>query len=200
MNRLTTLDLAKKHGLKTPFFEVISNTKHFNKSKIGKKFVTKAIENGIYHLVEGKSYYTYTELQNINDFINTNIDIFPSLVMNFIEKKYEIRSFYIEGHFYSMAIFSQSNKQTEVDFRKYSEEKPNRNEPFKLPTKIETKLKKLFKEIGLNTGSVDLIVNKQDDFIFLEINPVGQYGMTSEPCNYNLDDIIAKYLINGRIS
>lgn len=200
LNRLTTLDLAQKHGFKTPYFEVIANTKHLKNSKLDNNFVTKAIDNGIYHLIDGKSYYSYTELQQKSDFINKEFPIFPSLVMNLIDKKFEIRTFYIEGHFYSMAIFSQTNKQTEVDFRKYSESKPNRNEPFKLPVEIEEKLDNLFREIGLNTGSVDFIVDKNDDYVFLEINPVGQYGMTSEPCNYNLDDIIAKYLIYGTIS
>lgn len=200
LNRLITLDLAKKHGFKTPYFEIIANTKHFINSKLDNNFVTKAIDNGIYHLVEGKSYYTYTELLQKNDFVDNKLPIFPSLVMNLIDKKFEIRTFYIDGNFYSMVIFSQSNKQTEVDFRKYSDTKPNRNEPFKLPNEIEAKLYNLFKEIGLNTGSVDFIVDKNDQYVFLEINPVGQYGMTSEPCNYNLDDLIAKYLIYGTAS
>ncbi len=200
LNRLITLDLAKKHGFKIPYFEILSNTKQISQCKLEDNFVSKAIDNGIYHVVDGKSYYTYTELQQKSDFINKEVSIFPSLVMNLIDKKFEIRTFYINGHFFSMAIFSQSNKQTEVDFRKYSETKPNRNEPFKLPEKIEKKLKKLFKEIGLNTGSVDFIVDKNDQYVFLEINPVGQYGMTSEPCNYDLDNVIAKYLIYGTVS
>lgn len=199
LNRLTTLDLAKKHGFEIPYFEILSNTRQFSQSKLMDNFVSKAIDNGIYHVVDGRSYYTYTELQHKNDFINKEVSIFPSLAMNLIDKKFEIRTFYIDGHFFSMAIFSQSNKQTEVDFRKYSETNPNRNEPFKLPEKIEKKLKKLFKEIGLNTGSVDFIVDENDQFVFLEINPVGQYGMTSEPCNYDLDNVIAKYLIYGAV-
>lgn len=200
LNRLVTLDLAKKHGFITPYFEVLSNTEQFSGSFLDNNFVTKALNEGLYHLINGKSYYTYTELHDKNSFLNTKIPIFPSLIMNLIDKKFEIRTFYIDGHFYSMAIFSQSNKQTEVDFRKYSESKPNRNEPFKLPKEIENKLDKLFREIGLNTGSVDFIVDENDNYVFLEINPVGQYGMTSEPCNYNLDDVIAKYLIYGTIS
>lgn len=200
LNRLKILDLAKKHGFTIPYFEVLANTKYFANSDIDEKFVTKAIDNGIYHVVDEKSYYSYTELQQKSNYINKEVSIFPSLVMNLIEKKFEIRTFYIDGYFYSMAIFSQTNKQTEVDFRKYSETKPNRNEPFKLPKEIEEKLNNLFREIGLNTGSVDFIVDKNDNYVFLEINPVGQYGMTSEPCNYNLDDVIAKYLIYGTVS
>lgn len=201
LNRLEIIDLASEIGLNTPYYEVIGTTKRINMSnKLKESFVSKAIDNGIYHIINGVSYYSYTELQNKSNYINKNINLFPSLVMNLIDKKFEIRTFFIEDNFYSMAIFSQSNDQTVVDYRKYSTIKPNRNEPFKLPFEIEIKLKALFKKIGLNTGSIDLIVDKNDDYIFLEINPIGQYGMTSEPCNYNLDDVIAKYLIYGTVS
>jgi RimK-like ATP-grasp domain. len=114
-----------------------------------------------------------------------------------LKKKLEIRSFFIEGNFFSMAIFSQSSEQTKIDFRKYNNKLPNRTEPFKLPISIEDKLKKVFESIELNCGSVDLIIDKNDEYFFLEINPVGQYGMVSDPCNYELDKLIAKYLING---
>jgi hypothetical protein len=32
--------------------------------------------------------------------------------------------------------------------------------------------------------------------VFLEVNPTGQYGMVSDPCNYYLDKKIAEYLID----
>ena len=56
----------------------------------------------------------------------------------------------------------------------------------------------VFAELNLNCGSVDMIVDKNGEYVFLEINPVGQYGMVNEPCNYNLDHLIANYLIHGR--
>ena len=119
--------------------------------------------------------------------------------MELIDKKLEIRSFYIENNFFSMAIFSQSSEQTKIDFRKYNNVFPNKTEPFQLPKDIEEKLTQIFKEINLNCGSIDLIVDKNDNYYFLEINPVGQYGMVADPCNYELDKLIAKYLINGKI-
>src|SRR5690606_10463706 len=115
----------------------------------------------------------------------------PSLVMEMIEKKYEIRTFYLNGVFYSMAIFSQSQDQTKVDFRKYA---TNRTTPYKLPNTIEKQLQKVFEEFNLNTGSADIILDKNNKYIFLEINSVGQFDMTSRPCNYNLHRKVANYL------
>ncbi len=197
LNKLEVLDIAKKYGIKTPKYEIISNLNQIIPSTIDDRFITKSIAEGIYEVIDNNSFYSYTELYEKKDFVKTDIDIFPSLIMNAIDKKMEIRSFYLDGCFYSMAIMSQSISQTSVDFRKYSDIKPNKYETYKLPNAIEKKMEKVFKHLNLNCGSVDLIVNKENEYVFLEINPVGQYAMTSLPCNYNLDKIIAKYLING---
>ena len=161
--------------------------------------ISKAISNGVYNIIGNQRFYSYTELieDELLHTTNEEIHFFPSLIMEQIEKESEIRTFYLDGHFFSMVIFSQSSNQTVVDFRKYNSQKPNKTEPYKLPKNVEVKLDNLFNELKLNCGSVDLIINKNGDYVFLEINPVGQYGMVSEPCNYNLDKIIAKYLING---
>jgi ATP-GRASP peptide maturase of grasp-with-spasm system len=197
MNRLTTLEVAKKTGLKTPLYEVITQ---LEKTSIKGDLVSKSIDNGVYEVIENKRYYSYTEKLEAK-FIEENhaIELFPSLIMKQVKKKSEIRTFFIAGQFYSMIIFSQNNKQTQVDFRKYDSNKPNKNEPYKLPIEIEQKLKKVFEYFNLNCGSVDLIIDENDEYIFLEINPVGQYGMTSEPCNYNLDYLITNYLIHGTL-
>ncbi|RKE57189.1 grasp-with-spasm system ATP-grasp peptide maturase [Sphingobacterium detergens] len=122
---------------------------------------------------------------------------FPlTLFQEKIEKKYELRIFFIENRFYTMAIFSQNDKKTSVDFRKYNFIKPNRTVPFKLPKHIEKKLIKLMKKLDLNTGSIDMAVTPNQEYVFFEVNPIGQFGMTSYPCNYHLDKVIAEFLLN----
>jgi glutathione synthase/RimK-type ligase-like ATP-grasp enzyme len=121
-------------------------------------------------------------------------NFFPSLLQHSIPKLYELRIFYLGGDFYSMAIFSQEDEQTKTDFRNYNYQKPNRTVPYKLPQEIEDKLDKFMKEMDLDTGSIDMIVTPRYEYVFLEVNPVGQYEMTSIPCNYYLNEKIAKYL------
>lgn len=199
LNKLVVNEMAKKLGLKIPDAIIAKNNTQIASFKEKKTdLISKAISDGIYNDIENHRFYSYTELIE-DELLNTNekIDFFPSLVMEKIEKELEIRTFYLDGKFYSMAIFSQSSNQTKVDFRKYNSQKPNKTEPYQLPEDIQGKLKKLFKELRLNCGSVDLIVDTHGNFVFLEINPVGQYGMVSRPCNYNLDKLIAKYLIHG---
>ncbi len=117
-----------------------------------------------------------------------------AISVEYIEKAYEIRVFILGDKLFSMAIFSQKNEQTKTDSRKYDYHNPNRMVPYLLPNLIERKLKALFKQLSLGTGSVDLIKSKNNEYYFLEINPDGQYGFMSETCNYNLDYEIANYL------
>jgi ATP-GRASP peptide maturase of grasp-with-spasm system len=199
LNKLEVLDIAQQYGLQTPDYEIISNLGQIAPSGIKDEFVTKSIAEGIYEVIGNNSFYTYTELHKKEDFAGNDVNVFPSMIMNVIDKKMEIRTFYLDGHFYSMAIMSQSLSQTKVDFRKYSDSKPNKCETYQLPKSIEDKLEKIFKHLDLNCGSIDLIVNEHNEYVFLEINPVGQYAMTNQPCNYNLDNVIVKYLMHGII-
>lgn len=195
LNRLILFEIAASFGFKTPNYKILTNEKQINNEASINTIVTKAMSDGVYRNIDNRRFYTYTERVNAEDLlIDDTIDIFPTLVMEEIEKSYEIRSFYFNEMFYSMAIFSQNNSQTQVDFRKYSNHKPNRTQPINLPEVIEKKLTELYKYLGLNTGSADLIVDKNGNYVFLEINPGGQFGMVSQPCNYNIEEKIAKYL------
>ncbi|QES87626.1 grasp-with-spasm system ATP-grasp peptide maturase [Rhizosphaericola mali] len=196
LNKLEVLNMAQKVGLKIPQTYIISQKEQLIKlMENNSSFITKAMKDSVYLITKQFGYYTYTE-RITSSLIHKLPDSFPpSLIQQEITKKYEIRSFYLNGRFYSMVIFSQSNKKTEVDFRKYSHEKINRYVPFNLPDKIEKKLLILMNdELKLNTGSIDIIVDKNDNYIFLEVNPVGQFTMTSLPCNYLLEKKIAELL------
>ena len=49
-------------------------------------------------------------------------------------------------------------------------------------------------KLEYKTGSIDLLLDTENNYYFLEINPVGQFGMVSIPCNYNIEKKIAEYL------
>jgi len=160
------------------------------------KCITKDINNG--HILFGSEFHTASgnvimiENEMVDNLAETT---FPNLIQECIDKEYEIRTFFLCGKFYSTAIFSQNDEMTKVDFRNYNFEKLNRVVPYKLPLKIEAKLKKLMSILHLNSGSIDIIKTKDNKFIFLEVNPVGQYNQVSVPGQYFLNKLIAKNLI-----
>lgn len=148
-------------------------------------YITKVISGSSIQEIDDYFIVNYTKKLNIEKIGTTNF--FPSLVQNYIEKKYELRIFYLNGEFYSMAIFSQKDNQTIIDFRNYNKTKPNRTVPYKIPDCQAIKLDLLMKKLEINCGSIDMIVTNDNEYVFLEVNPVGQFGMVSYPCNYNLE-------------
>jgi ATP-GRASP peptide maturase of grasp-with-spasm system len=159
------------------------------------KIITKGINSSPSFTFNNVSLEGYTEEMNSEFIEQLPNTFFPSLFQENIIKQYELRIFFLKDKFYSMAIFSQNDKQTKTDLRKYNDQKPNRTVPYQLPKDIEDKLCKFMSRMGLDTGSIDMIVDKSDNYFFLEVNPNGQFGMVSTPCNYYIERDIAKILI-----
>lgn len=194
VNKLVINDIARDNNIITPNDYLFSDKKNLKKilKQTDVEYISKVISGQCIQQFDDLILFNYTSIIKLNK-LNKE-DFFPSLVQNLILKKYELRIFYLDGNFYSMAIFSQKDNQTNVDFRNYNNEKPNRTVPYKLPVIIEEKLNSLMKKLDLNCGSIDMIVTPENEYVFLEVNPVGQFGMVSYPCNYNLEKLIANYL------
>lgn len=214
-NKLITLLRAKDAGLEIPDTFICSQKQHLqNFHGVHEGIITKPMsEVATFPTVTGKevfhlskigsnvqpdqlSYFgSYTEEVQENEIKTLSTTFFPSLFQEKLNKAVELRVFYLDESCYAMAIFSQLDQQTETDFRRYNREKPNRNVPFILPTEIESNIVRFMKSMRLKTGSIDIVVTTDNRYVFLEVNPVGQYGMTSYPCQYNLDEKIADYLL-----
>ncbi len=138
INKLKSIEIAKQFGIETPTFIITTKKKDLYNNK---KYITKTVAgNGHVNFTEniiGSSYTTIIDYETLDE--NFSLSFFQE----YIEKKFEIRVFFFNNMFYSMAIFSQSDNKTVIDFRNYNKEKPNRFIPYKLPSKIIQKLKLL---------------------------------------------------------
>lgn len=197
-NKLQTLFWAMDVGLDISPTFIGTNKKDLTAFRENAtELITKGIQEGSdmeyssgFMYGAGTKSFTDLELANIEDVF------FPSLFQKKIDKLYELRIFYLKGNFYSMAIFSQLNEKTCLDFRNYDDELPNRNVPYVLPPPIKEKLSALMQKINLNCGSIDMVVTKNKEYLFLEVNPIGQFTQVSEPCNFYLEKKIFQSL-NG---
>jgi ATP-GRASP peptide maturase of grasp-with-spasm system len=191
LNKLDVLRIASMCGFNTPNSSITNEMSAENTNMIVKSVYDPLLMN-----LRGSNFLTYTNLLITKDMNEISNVFFPSLIQTKIEKKYEVRVFYLMGKCYAMAIFSQNDDQTKIDFRKYNWNNPNRFLPYQLPRSECFKIGKLMKEINLNCGSIDLIKAHDDKYYFLEVNPTGQFGMVDFPCNYGLHYKVAKTLIN----
>lgn len=191
MNKLEVLYRAQNLGINIPNTYVVDSLSLVSGIN---NLITKCISEPFMPRTPYGDYMTYTEDVKFDNRLQNSF--FPSLFQDKYEKEADLRIFYIDNNFYGMAIRSQADSQTSTDFRKYLNSNPNRKFPFNIPLEIQKKLKKLMDELCLETGSIDMIFTRQGEFIFLEVNPVGQFGMTSYPCNYYLEKKIAIHLKN----
>jgi ATP-GRASP peptide maturase of grasp-with-spasm system len=202
IHKLKVLNTASGTGLIIPK-TVITNSKkelqNFFKSLKTKSVITKAIWNSFAYNFGEDLYVWQTTQINIEKMSNKiPAKFFPSLFQEELDKKYELRIFYLDGRFFPSVIFSQNDPQTKVDFRNYNRTKPNRVNPFHLPKLVEKKIYILMKRLGINSGSIDMVYTKDGRFVFLEVNPVGQFAQVSMPCNYFLEREIAYELSNAK--
>lgn len=187
LNKLIVLEMAKELKILVPDFQLLSNTK----SARTLDCIYKTINgDGNIFDYKNKSVFNILTQEHTKDL---NYEFSLTLFQKKIEKKYEIRVFYMNDYFYSMAILSQKNQATRIDSRAIEEQDKSRMIPYSLPATIEQKLKELMKKIGINSGVIDVIVTPSNEYVFLEVNPVGHFGLVSYNCNYYLEKKIAKF-------
>lgn len=195
-NKLIQPLLAEEAGLNIAQQHIVSTKSELLKIiNSDKKFITKSFGTAIYaNGDDDTTLFAYTQM--IDDVLLAKMPetFYPSLVQQYIDKEFEIRTFYLDDECFSMAIFSQENDKTKVDFRHYDNAMPNRNEPICLPREVEERLRRFASAIGSNCGSFDLIQDRAGQIYFVEFNPLGQFGMVSHPCGYMLEKRIAQLL------
>ena len=190
-NKLIQMVEAEKIGFKVPRFHVLGNASLIQRLDNRNEYITKLSDSHFSISVKGSIYHSYT-----SDFSPDEIDknVFPSLVQEKIQKKMEIRVFYLEENIHAFAIFSQDHERTSLDYRRYDYDNPTKIVPYKLDVQTEEKIRELHKVLDLNTGSSDFILDNNNEYHFLEINPFGQFGLLSKKCNFYLEKEIAKLL------
>ncbi len=196
LNKLVVLEMAREMGLLIPETYIVETQDDLNSLQTTELITKNFLSASLFELSDTNAIMYTQELER-----ETEIPAFfaPSLVQKKIAKKYELRVFYLAGICWSMVIFSQEDQQTKSDSRIYNHEKPNRSAPFELPDEVRRKLTKLMEALQLNSGSIDMIVTPENEFVFLEINPIGQFGNVSASCNYPIERAIARYLLNDTL-
>lgn len=196
VNRIIVMEIAKSVGFSVPRYGIFGDKKKLEGFyRQFKAIVNKPLWNGLSFIEENTLYAHYTNIFSAEDLELLPDKFFPGLFAEYIDKAYELRIFFLDGKCYSMAILSQQDQQTAVDVRRYNVEKPNRNVPYTLPEEISSKLTTLMNKLSLKIGAIDMIVSTRNEFVFLEVNPVGQFLNISQTCNYCLEKEIAEYFL-----
>lgn len=198
VNKLDVQLYAQEYGFKTPE-TLITNDKNklvnfYNKFDSENGIICKRITDTLFYENDDFIYdFSPTFLIDADILKQIPESFAISLFQERILAEFEVRVVFISGDFYAMSIHTFRDN---VDFRsELSTSKNVRAVTFKLPEDIKTKICKIFKKLNLNYGSIDLIYSN-DEFYFLEINPIGQVGFVSNICNFYIEKDLANILSN----
>jgi glutathione synthase/RimK-type ligase-like ATP-grasp enzyme len=124
----------------------------------------------------------------------------PSLLQRYVPKSVEIRVTVIANRVFAVEIHSQDRADSRHDWRR-GDTARLRHKPHSLPAKEKSKCVVLVRALGLAFGAIDLVLTPEGEYVFLEINPNGQWAWIQQLCpEIPLRETLADLLINGELS
>lgn len=167
--------IAHECGLVVPQ-TLVSNDSHrviaFSSNE--EKLVLKTL--GFTELSEKGNLFIYSQLFDKKEMENRaqGISSCPVFCQKYIPKKFEYRVMVIGKKVLACRIDSQASEKTKHDWRHYDFDKVAHLQ-VDLPSEVCGKLLAFMRKIDLQYGAIDLIETPSNDFVFLEINPSGQW-------------------------
>ncbi|HVS89400.1 MAG TPA: hypothetical protein VHF01_14435 [Candidatus Acidoferrum sp.] len=122
----------------------------------------------------------------------------PIIFQEEVPKKLELRVTVVAAKVFPAAIQSQESRLLRHDWRHYHDFGESKYySVHTLPEKIEGLCVRLVETLGLCFGAMDLILTPEDEYVFLEVNPNGQWGWIENFTGLPISDAIADLLIQG---
>lgn len=121
----------------------------------------------------------------------------PGIYQEFLDKQFELRVTVIGRSVFAARLDSQKDGYYLIDWRANQLDSEIQCEIFQLPADIEDKCLALMDRLGLVFGCIDIVVTPGGEYVFLEVNEMGQF-IWLEDMNPELPllDCVVKFLIS----
>lgn len=119
----------------------------------------------------------------------TGLSVCPMVFQRYIEKAYELRVAWVNGEAFVGAL---DGARCGIDWRYESTASWQAHQ---LPVEIHRKLDALMRQLGLRQGALDLIVTPSGEYVFLEVNPHGEWGMLERDLGLPIGAALADALL-----
>lgn len=192
--KIFQLNQAKILGLQTPESIITNNSLTAHKFlQQHQKSIIKPISNGL-QVVNNDIYSIYTsEIKKDFFSLYKESELFetPIFLQEKIKNKSDIRVVIINKNIFTVRI--DKNDKSEVDWRK--PEILKTYSKINLPKKLSNLLIRLNKSFGLIYSAIDLIETPKGEFIFLEINPVGEWVWLESELDLNISETLLNEML-----
>lgn len=192
------LTLAVQLGFRIPRTLVTNSPEEFLKfySECGGSLISKSRQGRIFK--DGESHAAFTHLIRRRDAANYHLIRYaPVIFQEYIPKRIELRVTVVGSQVFAAEIRSQDNRSTRHDWRHYDLDH-TLHMKHTLPQKIKELCVSLLRALNLSFGAIDLILTPDGDYVFLEINPNGQWAWIEDLTGLPISSAIAELLACGK--
>ncbi|BAY45251.1 RimK domain-containing protein ATP-grasp [Scytonema sp. HK-05] len=196
-NKLRQLRIASEVGF------VIPQTLVTNKAQAAREFfhqvngkMVSKLLTALSHSMEYTSFYLYTNTVKEEDLQDAeSLRYCPMVFQEQIPKQQELRVVYVNGNVFVGALNADVYAAAKADWRKPGVE-VGAWQHHQLPDEIVRRLQAFMGKFGLSFGSLDFILTPSGEYVFLENNPVGEWGMLEKDLDLPISYAIADALIS----
>lgn len=118
----------------------------------------------------------------------------PCFIQEYIPKKIELRITVVGDKIFACEIKSQTKKDSMHDWRNLDNVLSLPHKLIELPPKIKNQCLELTKKLGIFFGAIDMIETPTNQYVFLEINPNGQWLWIEKLTGAKISSAIAELL------
>jgi len=118
----------------------------------------------------------------------------PMVFQELIPKESELRVAWVAGEAFAGSLDASESARGQTDWR-LAAPGECRWSAGRLPPEVSRALAALMSGLGLVYGAIDLIHTPDDEYVFLEVNPGGEWGMLERDLGFPIADAIARALL-----
>jgi MvdD family ATP-grasp ribosomal peptide maturase len=198
-NKQLQLQIARELGLDTPRTLTTNNPAAVKKfaQECEQGIVTKMLSSFAIYDEQGRENVVFTNPVKPEDLENLEgLKFCPMTFQEKVPKALELRTTIVGKQVFTAAVDSQALEKARFDWRKQGVKLLNAWQHYNLPQDVEAKLLQLMTRFGLNYGAIDIIVTPDDRYVFLEVNPVGEFFWLERCPGLPISRAIAETLLN----
>lgn len=191
-NKIYQLSLARRIGFIVPN-SIITNIYEdaidfYNKNDAD--CIIKPIKTGLVESSEKSMVLFTSKLKKKPE--RGQVESIPVFLQNNVNKMCDVRVTMVGEKAFAVSIDSQSEEISSIDWRRA--DFPLKHTRIELPDEIVEKSITLLRTLNLKFGALDFILDANGNFIFLEINPNGQWAWIEKEVGYEISNEIVNLL------
>lgn len=198
-NKVRQLRLAARSGLAIPRTLVTNDAeqvRHFFR-ELGGQMVAKLLLPLSQSMDRSGPFMPTSEVGEEDLAALETLRYAPMIFQERVAKALELRAMYVGGRLYTGAIDARASAAGKIDWR--MAEGDACWQPGSLPAEVSARLARLMDELGLVYGAIDLILTPAGEYVFLEVNPLGEWGMLEQELGLPISHAVAEALLGSAI-